>query len=125
MRSIIRKFSIRQLPLMLLAVLLLSLFLRPGKIHAQRNPAPPVAQVGPGSPLPVYVVNDLPPVLPDGFIAGSSWKFTTWTVPSTLSFTAAVKQTEGGWALLTLSTDPPTTARWYFIPQMPGAWEMQ
>lgn len=111
---------------MLLAVLLLSVLLRPGKVHAQRN-APPaaVAQVGPGSPLPVYVVNDPPPLLPEGFVTGSSWKFTTWTVPSTLSFTAMVKETEGGWALLTLSTDPPTTARWYFIPQMPGAWEMQ
>jgi len=125
MRSIIQKISVRQLPLLLLAVLLLSVLLRPGKIHAQRNSPPAVAQVGPGSPLPVFVVNDLPPVLPDGFIPGSSWKFTTWTVPSTLSFTATVKQTEGGWALLTLSTDPPATSRWYFIPQMPGAWEMQ
>ena len=111
--------------MLLLAVLFLSILLRPGKIHAQRNPTPAVAQVGPGSPLPVFVVNDLPPTLPDGFIPGSSWKFTTWTVPSTLSFTATVKQTEGGWALLTLSTDPPATSRWYFIPQMPGAWEMQ
>lgn len=125
MRSIISKFSVRQLPLLLLAVLLLSVLLRPGKIHAQRNAAPAVAQVGPGSPLPVYVVNDLPPALPDGFIPGSSWKFTTWTVPSTLSFTATVKETEGGWALLTLNTDPPATSRWYFIPQMPGAWERQ
>jgi len=126
MRSITSKFRIRQLPLLLLAVLLLSVLLRPGKIHAQRNPTPAVvAQVGPGSPLPVYVVNDLPPTLPDGFIPGSSWKFTTWTVPSTLTFTATVKQTEGGWALLTLNTDPPATARWYFIPQMPGAWEIQ
>jgi hypothetical protein len=125
MRSIIQKLSIRQLPLLLLAVLLLSVLLRPGKIQAQRNPTPAVAQVGPGSPLPVYVVNDFPPVLPDGFVMGSSWKFTTWTVPSTISFTATVKQTEGGWALLTLNTDPPTTSRWYFIPQMPGAWELQ
>jgi len=125
MRSIISKFSIRQLPLMLLAVLLLCVLLRPGKISAQRNPAPVVAQVGPGSPLPVFVVNDPPPLLPDGFIPGSSWKFTTWTVPSTLSFVATVKQTEGGWALLTLNTDPPATSRWYFVPQMPGAWEAQ
>ena len=125
MRSIISRFQAWQLPLILLAVLLLSVLLRPGKIHAQRNPAPAVAQVGPGSPLPVYVVNDLPPVLPDGFIPGSSWKFITWTVPSTLSFTATVKQTEGGWALLTLSTDAPATSRWYFVPQMPGAWEPQ
>jgi hypothetical protein len=129
MRSITSKFSARQLPpslfAVLLAVVLLSVLLRPGKVQAQRNAPPAVAQVGPGSPLPVYVVNDPPSLLPDGFVTGSSWKFTTWTVPSTLSFTATVKQTEGGWALLTLSTDPPATARWYFIPQMPGAWEAQ
>jgi hypothetical protein len=125
MRSINSIFSGRQLPVLLLAVLLLSLLLRPGKIHAQRNPIPAVAQVGPGSPLPVFVVNDPPALLPDGFVTGSSWKFTTWTIPSTLSFTANVKQTEGGWALLSLNTDPPGTSRWYFIPQMPGAWEMQ
>jgi hypothetical protein len=124
MRTIHSKFSVRQLPLLLFAVLLLSVLLQPGKIHAQRNSTPAVAQVGPGSPLPVFVVNDLPPALPDGFVPGSSWKFTTWTVPSTLSFTATVRQTEGGWALLTLSTDS-ATSRWYFIPQMPGAWEMQ
>ena len=129
MRSITSKFSARQLPpslfAVLFAVVLLSVLLRPGEVHAQRNAPPAVAQVGPGSPLPVYVVNDPPSLLPDGFVTGSSWKFTTWTVPSTLSFTATVKQTEGGWALLTLSTDPPATARWYFIPQMPGAWEAQ
>src|SRR5580658_4655421 len=126
MRSITSKFSVRQLPLMLLAVLLLSVLLRPGKIQAQRN-APPtaVAQVGVGSPLPVYVVNDPPSLLPEGFVPGSSWKFTTWTLPSTLSFTATVQKTEGGWAALTLNTDPPTTSKWYFIPQMPGVWEPQ
>lgn len=108
------------------AILFIAVLLKPGKIQAQRNPVPAgVAQVGAGNPLPVYVVNDLPPLLPDGFVPGSSWKFTTWTVPSTLSFTATVKQVEGGWAQLTLSTDPPTTSKWYFIPQMPGVWEAQ
>jgi len=125
MRPITSKFPVRQLPLILLAVVLICVLLQPWKMHAQRNPPAAVAQVGPGSPLPVYVVNDLPPRLPDGFVPGSSWKFTTWTIPSTLTFTATVKQVEGGWALLTLSTDPPATSRWYYIPQMPGAWEIQ
>jgi hypothetical protein len=128
MRSTISKLSARQLPLVLLAAaaLLIGVLLRPGRIHAQRNSVPAsLAQVGVGSPLPVYVVNDLPPLLPEGFVPGSTWKFTTWTLPSTLTFTATVQKTEGGWAALTLSTDPPTTSKWYFIPQMPGVWEVQ
>jgi hypothetical protein len=128
MRSITSLLSGRQPLVILLAVatLLFAVLLRPGKIQAQRNSIPAsVAQVGAASPLPVYVVNDLPPVLPEGFVPGSSWKFTTWTLPSTLTFTATVQKTEGGWAALTLSTDPPTTSKWYFIPQMPGAWEPQ
>jgi hypothetical protein len=128
MRSIISKLSARQLPLMLLAVavLLIGVFLQPGKVQAQRNSPPAsLAQVGVSAPLPVYVVNDPPSLLPEGFVPGSSWKFTTWTVPSTLTFTAMVLKTEGGWAQLTLSTDPPTASKWYFIPQMPGVWEVQ
>ncbi len=108
------------------AALLIGVLLRPAKINAQRNSVPAsLAQVGAASPLPVYVVNDPPSLLPDGFVPGSSWKFTTWTVPSTLTFTATVQKTEGGWAALTLSTDPPTASRWYYIPQMPGVWEAQ
>jgi hypothetical protein len=112
--------------LVLLTVLLISVLIRPGNVIAQRNSVPStVAQVGAAAPLPVYVVNDPPSLLPEGFTPGSSWKFTTWTVPSTLTFTATVQKTEGGWAALTLSTDPPTTSKWYFIPQMPGVWERQ
>src|SRR5271165_1081435 len=127
MPLITSRLSIRQVPMILLAVavLLLCGLLRPEKIHAQRPAAPAVAQVGAGSPLPVYVVNEPPPTLPSGFVPGSSWKFTTWTLPSTLTFTATVKQIEGGWAELTLNTDPPATSKWYYIPQMPGAWEAQ
>ncbi len=117
------KLSAQQAVSILLAVLLLAVLLKPGKIAAQRSPAPAVAQVGPTSPLPVYVVNDFPPALPEGFVPGTSWKFTTWTLPSTLTFTATVQKTEGGWAFLTLSTG--NTSRWYYIPQMPGAWEPQ
>lgn len=78
-----------------------------------------------GTPLPVYVVNEPPPVLPDGFVPGSAWKFTTWTVPSTLTFTATVQKTQGGWAYLTINTDTPASSKWYYVPYMPGAWEPQ
>jgi hypothetical protein len=133
MRLITSKLSARHVPLILLPALLICVLLAPGSlfdslletVHAQRNSPPPVAQVGPASPLPVYVVNDPPPALPVGFVPGSSWKFTTWTVPSTLTFTATVQNTEGGWASLTLNTDPPGTSKWYYVPQMPGAWEPQ
>src|ERR1019366_3816535 len=128
MHSIISKLPVRRLPLIAVAVaaLLTGVLFRPGKIHAQRNSTPAsMAQVGAAAPLPVYVVNDAPPLLPEGFVPGSSWKFTTWTVPSTLTFTATVQKTEGGWAALTLSTDPATASKWYYIPQMPGVWEIQ
>ena len=128
MRSITSRLSFRPVPLVALAatVLLAGVLLRPAKIQAQRNSPPPaLAQVGPAAPLPVYVVNEPPALLPEGFVPGSSWRFTTWTTPSTLTFTATVQKTEGGWAALTLSTDPPAMSKWYFIPQMPGVWERQ
>lgn len=124
MRLIIPKLSGQQVLLIVFAVFLIVLLLKPEKIRAQPKAAPAVAEVGVGSPLPVYVVNELPPVLPDGFVPGTSWKFTTWTLPSTLTFTAVVQKTEGGWAYLTVNSDP-TSTRWYYIPQMPGAWEPQ
>jgi hypothetical protein len=70
------------------------------------------------------MVNDLEPRLPEGFVTGSTWKFTQWTTPSALTFTATVQKTEGGWALLALSGNsaPP---QWYFIPHMPGGWQLQ
>jgi hypothetical protein len=122
MRLTIPKLPARQGWLILFTFFFIFVFLEPGKVRAQRNPSQPVAQVGPASPLPVFVVNDVP-ALPEGFIPGSSWKFTTWTIPSTLTFTATVQKTEGGWAFLKLTTD--ATPRWYYIPQMPGAWEQQ
>jgi hypothetical protein len=119
-----RKISIQHV-IVLVAALLFFVLLRPGQIRAQRAPVPAVAQVGAGSPLPVYVVNDSQIVLPEGFVPGSSWKFTTWTQPSTLTFSATVQKTEGAWALLALKGDAATAPRWYYIPQMPGAWEQQ
>ena len=121
MRAITQTLSIAAAAAVLTGVLLW-----PGVIRAQRN-APPasLAQVGPSAPLPVYVTNNPPSLVPDGFVPGSTWKFTTWTIPSTLTFTATVKDVQGGWAELNLSTDPPTSAKWYFIPYMPGVWERQ
>jgi hypothetical protein len=124
MRSITLTISPRQLTMIMVAMLLIAVFLRPDNIHAQRA-TPPVAQVGASSPLPVYFVNEIPPNLPQGFTPGSSWKFTTWTLPSTLTFTASVQKTQGGWALLLVSDSSPTAAKWYYIPQMPGVWEQQ
>jgi hypothetical protein len=124
MRSITLTFSPRQLAVILLAMLLIAVFLKPGNIHAQRA-APVVAQVGASSPLPVYVVNELPPLLPEGFTEGTSWKFSTSTYPSTLTYTFSVQKAQGGWALLTVTGTSPATPRWYYIPQMAGTWEQQ
>jgi hypothetical protein len=95
---------------------------RPERVLAQSH-----AQIGTNSPLPVYVTN--PPgqaTLPEGFVPRSRWKFTTWTMPSVLTWTAVVNRTSGPWANLTLTNDDGTTAtRWYYIPAMPGSWEPQ
>lgn len=107
------------------AALLTALLLNPVKTRAQQKGPPAAAEVGIGTPLPVYVVNEPVPQVPAGFVPGSSWKFTTWTIPSTLTFTATVERVEGGWAYLMVSSDTPASTRWYYIPQMPGAWEPQ
>jgi len=93
---------------------------------AQRGAsAPPqqVAQVGPGSPLPVYVVNE--PSIPDDFVPGSTWRFTTWTVPNSMSWVARVEKVSGSWAYLTVQETEQATSGWYYIPQMPGRWQKQ
>lgn len=118
-------FKDAQRPALILLSLTLIFFLfRTMNVEAQRKDPPPTAQVGVASPLPVYVVNDLAPRLPDGFVPGSTWKFTQWTTPSALTFTATVQETQGGWALLALAgnTAPP---QWYYVPQMPGGWQPQ
>jgi hypothetical protein len=94
-------------------------------LHAQKPLNQPVAQVGPAAPLPVYVVNEATPSLPDGFVTGTVWMFSSWTTPSSLSFSARVDATSGGWAYLTLTNDAARKSRWYYVPQMPGAWEKQ
>ena len=122
MRMITGRLSTKASGLVLLTVLA-ALLVRPGKVHAQRDSPPAVAQVGAASPLPVFVINDLAPGLPAGFVPGTSWRFTTWTVPSNLSFVVTVQKTVGGWAFLKTTADPKP--RWYYVPQMPGSWEQQ
>src|SRR4051812_3566426 len=85
------------------------------------------AQIGTTSPLPVFVTNPTGAVmLPEGFASGSRWKFTTWPTPSVFSWTAAVNNTSGPWASLTVTLEDGTsTTRWYYVPAMPGSWEKQ
>jgi hypothetical protein len=107
------------------ALALVAMLVTPEKTHAQQKAPPASANVGIANPLPVYMVNEPPGVLPEGFEPGSSWKFSTWTTPSSLTFVATVQKTQGGWAYLAVKSDTPVPARWYYIPQMPGAWELQ
>jgi len=90
------------------------------KVQAQSH-----AQIGTNSPLPVFVTNPVPPIpLPDGFVQGSRWRFTTWTMPSAITWTATVNRTSGAWANLTITAeDRGTHTRWYYVPAMPGSWE--
>jgi hypothetical protein len=91
--------------------------------HAQ-GPVP--AQIGMTAPLPVYVTNGSSERLPEGFVQGTRWRFTTWTMPSVISWSASVNRTTGAWANLTVTPDNgPSTTRWYYIPAMPGSWERQ
>lgn len=116
--------STKRLALTLLTLAAAATLVKTGTVHAQKN-VPPTAQVGVGAPLPVYMVNETPSQLPDGFLPGRSWKFTSWTTPSSLTFVVSVQRTEGGWAYLTLSTDPDKKPKWSYLAQMPGAWEQQ
>lgn len=91
--------------------------------YAQLSESQP-AQVGISSPLPVFVTNT--PPLPQGFTPGSTWRFTTWTMPSVLTWTARVNRTSGPWAQLSVKTeDGGSSTRWYYVPGMPGSWEPQ
>ncbi len=92
-------------------------------MHTTRAQDGPTAQVGINAPLPVYVTNE--PVLPTGFTAGSSWRFTTWTAPSVITWVGRVQRVSGPWAQITVSLDNQTNTRWYYVPAMPGSWEKQ
>lgn len=79
--------------------------------------------LGKDSPLAVFVTN-ASDRLPEDFVRGSRWRFTTWTVPTALTWTATVNATSGGWANLTITGDDRiTTTRWYYVSAMPGSWE--
>ena len=125
MRLTTEKLATTQVLLIACVAALITLLVNPEKTRAQPKGPQATAEVGVGTPLPVYVVNEPPAQLPAGFTPGSSWRFTTWTIPSTLTFTATVQRVEGGWAYLTINTETPAATRWYYIPQMPGAWEPQ
>ena len=87
---------------------------------------PTAAQIGPSTPLPVFVTNEGNSLLPEGFVVGSRWKFTSWTAPSTTSFVGMVQATTGPWANLTVrASDGTATTRWYNVPAMPGGWEKE
>jgi len=92
---------------------------------AQRSAAAPgqMAQIGPGAPLPVFVVNEQ--TLPDDFVPGSTWRFETWTVPNAMSWTARVERVSGGWAYLNVYDAGRSASGWYYVPQMPGRWQRQ
>jgi len=94
-------------------------------IHRVEAQSP--AQIGVSAPLPVYVTNQVAnPPLPEGFVQGSQWRFTTWTVPSVITWTATVNRTSGAWVNLTIvAEDRSTHTRWYYLPGMPGSWERQ
>jgi hypothetical protein len=92
--------------------------------QADRTHAQSTAQIGTASPLPVFVTNT--PPLPDGFVPGSRWRFTTWTTPSVFTWMTTVNKTSGAWANLTVrNEDGTTSSRWYYIPGMPGSWDPQ
>jgi len=88
---------------------------------AQRGGSQQMATVGMTTPLPVYVMNEA--AMPDDFVPGSVWQFTTWSTPNALTWSARVEKVSGGWALLSVNGPNRTTAGWYYIPQMPGWWE--
>ncbi len=111
--------SWQRIALLSLAVMIIALASRVTRTEAQSP-----TQIGPASPLPVFVTNT--PPLPEGFVQGSRWRFTTWTTPSVLTWSATVNKTSGPWANLTVRyEDGATSSRWYYIPAMPGSWDQQ
>jgi hypothetical protein len=86
----------------------------------------PTAQIAQSTPLPVFVTNQGHYLLPEGFVPGSRWRFTSWSGPSTISWIGAVQATSGPWANLTIqANDGTTTTRWYNMMALPGGWEKQ
>jgi len=110
-------------PSLLFCVALFAIWAVYGGQRANTTASQQVAQVGPGYPLPVYVVNEA--AMPDDFVAGSTWRFSTWTVPNTMTWVARVDKVEGSWALLNVQENEQSASGWYYIPQMPGRWTKQ
>lgn len=117
-------FDRRNTVLILMVLVLCGFVAWPTISQAQRNDPPAAsAQIGMNSPLPVYVTNT--PTLPEGFVPGSTWIFTTWTTPSVLTWSATVQRTSGAWAYLEIQVENGTKSRWYYVPAMTGSWERQ
>ena len=91
-----------------LVVLLFGVFLYPAHSQAQRAEAPTTAHIAASSPLPVFVTNA--PSLPEGFVVGSKWRFTTWTTPSVITWSATVQSISGAWAQLVVSGEGGRTS---------------
>ena len=116
-----RPFGISLRVFIALAVAVIAVTMWVHRVSAQSH-----AQIGTNSPLPVFVVNEGTLMLPEGFGSGTRWRFTTWTMPSVLSWVVTVNKTSGPWANLTVTTeDCVTTTRWYYVPGMQGSWERQ
>ncbi len=114
-------------------MLLLILLTMTGTLVVERavlTPQPALAQepgrptqIGPSAPLPVYVTNT--PVLPEGFVAGSHWRFTTWSSPSVITWVGNIRRVSGPWAYIEVSREGTTQKGWYYVPAMPGNWDQQ
>lgn len=110
------------IPLVVLAIAIAFQF---GRVQAQTPERTP-AQISVGAPLPVFVTNS-PGIqfLPEGFVPGSRWRFTTYSAPSVLTWVATVNKTSGPWANLTITEQQGSRTQWYYIAAMPGSWEQQ
>lgn len=98
-----------------------------GRVQAQDQNQPPApARISANAPLPVFVTNSTGvQLLPEGFVPGSRWRFTTYTAPSVLTWVATVNKTSGPWANLTITEQQGSRTQWFYIAAMPGSWEPQ
>jgi len=109
----------------LLAGIAATLLLTRGTTVSAQSPVTP-ATVALNAPLPVFVTNPQTQLaLPTNFHPGTRWRFTTWTSPSQIDWIGTVERVSGPWALITINLNGNTTARWYYVPAMPGSWEAQ
>jgi hypothetical protein len=110
----------RRVAVLSLVLMTVALFSSTAPTQAQST-----AQIATNSPLPVFVTNNTMQ-LPEGFVPGTHWRFTTWTTPSVFTWMTTVNKTSGPWANLTVrNEDGTSSSRWYYVPGMPGSWDRQ